>query len=1130
MAKRTKIELGTPTEDLPEWSVALDFVEEEKEEEVPAVTSQEQTATTTVRSTVAGGGSSALNSGFAAEFVLDGAISTPKQTTSGEFNDDFDMFGNSNEIIGGDFGSRIPTSNGVAANITITDNSDAILGDGISNIGANENTDGLLGGTPSSVGANENTNVLLGGAEATSIPMAGEMNAGVSSVAVEGEKVTSTPVVEVETPSVPTVEATIASPVMASEQNEEPAIQIIEDIPFDNSPVVTAPVVEPSVVETPVAEVPVAETPVAEVPVVETPMAEVPVMTAPVVEVPVVETPVAEVPVAEELVVTTPVVEVPVVETPVVEVPVAEVPVAEEPVVTTPVVEVPVVETPVVEVPQVVEPIGAFHSDIEEAITIPEESSVEQTIQSVEQILSENFVNKTSESSEDVDEVEERLTDLVNSMEDWEHSENALSEAATMLSNEEKALKDKEMKLTEDEKLQNLLDRLDISEGLSRMSATAQEDMADVIEQTEKNNDLEMEEPVEENTEEPVMEVEIPVEEPVEGNTEEPVMEVEIPVEEPVEENTEEPVMEVEIPVEEPVEGNTEEPVMEVAKQVENEASHSSFLSDFEISNDMFDMGYDYSDEPDYSDENIDLSAFRGSIKDAEEINAQLDKDIDVNVQDENNEKPDFDMSNLVAAALNDLSKRSSEESLEDDEESEENAPVLDLSETDSEDDEESEESAPVLDLSETDSEDDSNLDAAEELHAGEEVQSEAVLEEKKDLVAGEEVVPESTIEIKKELQVGPEPEQLASFDIKKELDVSPEPNTDGELEENVNLQAGEEPEAENMLANVAEIDVEAESVLEVEEDEADPDASVEFITQEDEAADLNENNLDVTDFSEEQAETTSDAELEFMVGDEVQNESTIEADAIETPSAAVGGDVEFVTDIPEVPTVSSLFTEEDNSEETEMTNDPIVESQTMPVEEVSQETTVDIVAQEEEFVMDTPQEEGLTENPTEDEPFKLVFEPAFPGAEKMMDLDFGSGGGDSLIIEDYVEVPTVAQVEENLKKQEKEKKRFRGRKARHQEMDGFAYSLDDLENPGPADESNDAKPEFVLNDSAKQRILAEEKRNAESIQSVPTVAALTEAVASATPVDPANALVIGQQVIHKEGKNKRTYFRLIYQ
>ncbi len=1100
MAKRTKIELGTPTEDLPEWSVALDFVEEEKEEEVPAVTSQEQTATTTVRSTVAGGGSSALNSGFAAEFVLDGAISTPKQTTSGEFNDDFDMFGNSNEIIGGDFGSRIPTSNGVAANITITDNSDAILGDGISNIGANENTDGLLGGTPSSVGANENTNVLLGGAEATSIPMAGEMNAGVSSVAVEGEKVTSTPVVEVETPSVPTVEATIASPVMASEQNEEPAIQIIEDIPFDNSPVVTAPVVEPSVVETPVAEVPVAETPVAEVPVVETPMAEVPVMTAPVVEVPVVETPVAEVPVAEELVVTTPVV------------------------------EVPVVETPVVEVPQVVEPIGAFHSDIEEAITIPEESSVEQTIQSVEQILSENFVNKTSESSEDVDEVEERLTDLVNSMEDWEHSENALSEAATMLSNEEKALKDKEMKLTEDEKLQNLLDRLDISEGLSRMSATAQEDMADVIEQTEKNNDLEMEEPVEENTEEPVMEVEIPVEEPVEGNTEEPVMEVEIPVEEPVEENTEEPVMEVEIPVEEPVEGNTEEPVMEVAKQVENEASHSSFLSDFEISNDMFDMGYDYSDEPDYSDENIDLSAFRGSIKDAEEINAQLDKDIDVNVQDENNEKPDFDMSNLVAAALNDLSKRSSEESLEDDEESEENAPVLDLSETDSEDDEESEESAPVLDLSETDSEDDSNLDAAEELHAGEEVQSEAVLEEKKDLVAGEEVVPESTIEIKKELQVGPEPEQLASFDIKKELDVSPEPNTDGELEENVNLQAGEEPEAENMLANVAEIDVEAESVLEVEEDEADPDASVEFITQEDEAADLNENNLDVTDFSEEQAETTSDAELEFMVGDEVQNESTIEADAIETPSAAVGGDVEFVTDIPEVPTVSSLFTEEDNSEETEMTNDPIVESQTMPVEEVSQETTVDIVAQEEEFVMDTPQEEGLTENPTEDEPFKLVFEPAFPGAEKMMDLDFGSGGGDSLIIEDYVEVPTVAQVEENLKKQEKEKKRFRGRKARHQEMDGFAYSLDDLENPGPADESNDAKPEFVLNDSAKQRILAEEKRNAESIQSVPTVAALTEAVASATPVDPANALVIGQQVIHKEGKNKRTYFRLIYQ
>ena len=627
----------------------------------------------------------------------------------------------------------------------------------------------------------------------------------------------------------------------------------------------------------------------------------------------------------------------------------------------------------------------------------------------------------------------------------------------------------------------------------------------------------------------PVVE-EPPVMEEIPAPTEEPEPETPAMEELVMEPIVETPVVE-EPPVMEEIPAPTEEPVNDKTEQ-------AGFLSDFEISNDMFDMGFDFSDEPDYSDENIDLSAFRGSIKDAEEINAQLDHNLNLDEQPENQSTTDFDMSNLVAAALNDLSKRNEEE-------------------------EEQQEDTPVLDLSI--SSDTSELEDAEELHAGEDVQTEDKLESQKELIAGEEEVPESTIELRQELQAGPEQEEMAEIEIRKELDVLPGPNTEASLDENESLQAGEKVVEDSVLANDEEIDVETENVLPVMEDnepqteslldnvveseidsdgtlevvveESDVEASVEFITKENE-----EDEESLSSFVESEENDGDNSEEMFIVGETMQEQ---EESSIVAPSAEIAGDVEFVTNLvaesepeenEEVPTASNLFKEETSISADEVALENVHESVQEPVAESVPEfaaTENSVVKPEiptqDDLGMQAEEEPVATEQVAEEQSFKMVFEPAFPGAERMMDVGGFDSGNGSLIIEDYVEVPTVAQVEEDLKKQEKEKKRFRGRKGRQQESEGFAYSLDDLENPGPVDEPHDKKPEFRLNESVKQRILAEEKKAAEA-KVVPTVSAVTESAATQTSLKPTGTLVIGQQVVHKEGKNKRTYFRLIYQ
>ncbi len=201
------------------------------------------------------------------------------------------------------------------------------------------------------------------------------------------------------------------------------------------------------------------------------------------------------------------------------------------------------------------------------------------------------------------DEVEEKLTHLVNSMNPWEQSENALSEAAAMLSEEGKTSATGVD--SEEKKLKDLFERLDISENLDRMNAVAQEDMADVIEQTQKDNEL---------------------------------------------------VDAIEVGIVEPADTVGKETESEAVFDLEPQKEENVSLGEIEITNDMFDMGYDlFEEEENYSDENIDLDLFKGSIEDADEFSSTENSlDLDM-VEHTGQNGVELDMSNLVEAAMSGL-------------------------------------------------------------------------------------------------------------------------------------------------------------------------------------------------------------------------------------------------------------------------------------------------------------------------------------------------------------------------------------------------------------------------------------------------------------------------------------------
>ncbi len=256
-----------------------------------------------------------------------------------------------------------------------------------------------------------------------------------------------------------------------------------------------------------------------------------------------------------------------------------------------------VIEEPAMELEQPLDHLSQMPEEKEEPAGVIEEPAVEPVLEVINEY-------KEEIPDQERDEVEEKLTHLANSVDPWEQSENALSEAAAMLSKEGKT---SAVGVDSEEKeLKDLFERLDISENLDRMNAIAQEDMADVIEQTQKDNEL-------------VEAIDVRTIEQADTISEEP------------------------------------EPEPVAAPQLQKEEPLSP--GELEITNDMFDMGYDLSDEEEnYSDENIDLDSFKGSIEDADEFSAS-ENSLDLDEAEHTGQNgAELDMSNLVAAAMSGLS------------------------------------------------------------------------------------------------------------------------------------------------------------------------------------------------------------------------------------------------------------------------------------------------------------------------------------------------------------------------------------------------------------------------------------------------------------------------------------------
>ncbi len=256
-----------------------------------------------------------------------------------------------------------------------------------------------------------------------------------------------------------------------------------------------------------------------------------------------------------------------------------------------------VIEEPAMELEQPLDHLSQMPEEKEEPAGVIEEPAVEPVLEVINEY-------KEEIPDQERDEVEEKLTHLANSVDPWEQSENALSEAAAMLSKEGKT---SAVGVDSEEKeLKDLFERLDISENLDRMNAIAQEDMADVIEQTQKDNEL-------------VEAIDVRTIEQADTISEEP------------------------------------EPEPVAAPQPQKEEPLSP--GELEITNDMFDMGYDLSDEEEnYSNENIDLDSFKGSIEDADEFSAS-ENSLDLDEAEHTGQNgAELDMSNLVAAAMSGLS------------------------------------------------------------------------------------------------------------------------------------------------------------------------------------------------------------------------------------------------------------------------------------------------------------------------------------------------------------------------------------------------------------------------------------------------------------------------------------------
>ena len=888
MSKRNKISLGTPTEELPEWTLSLDFTESQdtiKEEKKPESTiSSESTfsePSPQPAQPAVSGLSSGLSGGLNTEFVIGNDDSTSDDNSFSEPLPAQNNFATENVL---DFGGDTLSTQDMESITTLDISDDAEKADSILNIGQ-----------PEAQPAPEPVVEVVPEPEPQPVPE---------------------PIAEV----VPEPE-----PQPAPEPVPEPIVEVV-------------PEPEPQPAPEPEPE------PVAEV----TPEPEPQPTPEPVVEV---------VPEPEPQPTPEPIVEA---------VPEPEPQPAPE---------------PVVEVVPEPEPQPA-PEPIVEAVPEPEPQPAPEPVAEV--------------TPEPVD-VDSQLSDMANSIVSEENEEQILSTAADLLKNEQNSSRPEDIEIIDEmdhstsentDDVLALLKQLDVSENLQRMQSAAQEDIADVIEQTEVDNELETAVPVEN------LDALMP-EEPQESvnlSDLEPVIEEPVSVETPVQDSIPMENLDTLMP-EEPQESvnlSDLEPVIEEPK--ENQAEPV-----MEITNDMFDMGYDLDDEPQYSEENIDLSAFQGSIKDAEEINKPASDALDLDAA-EAGSTSSFDMSNLVAAAMNTLTHHEEENSLAaKNEETSENNSI-----------------------------------------------------EEPDGTSTAETVAEPE-------QPDPSKLEKATLDFSENDDESPDANLDfGEDEDetlsNLDFVVEEEPEEAN-LDFESDFEFDPDTNLDfTEEEEEDPDFNLDYKEDEDPFAETSSEFKEETpevSFEAEEPQSEPEAQLHFEQEPQLQPEvADYQFEAEPEPA------LDFEADLDTENAIESLIPPMDDTLSHQL-DEVMTESQGIIAAPTIDETDVENIASPPEPVEEVVEPEHTAvssdtepeapEPAQEEVPFTLHFEPVNPDqgssfAEEMNDFDDVS----SLIIEDYNEVPTVSSLEKDLKKQEKEKKKNRKKNAKKKD-EGFSLSLDEM-------------------------------------------------------------------------------------
>ena len=500
------------------------------------------------------------------------------------------------------------------------------------------------------------------------------------------------------------------------------------------------------------------------------------------------------------------------------------------------------------------------------------------------------------------------------------------------------------------------------------------------------------------------------------------------------------------------IEENIIEPTEEKAETSETVSSESLELQNqvdskeepiMEITNDMFDIGYDLDDEPQYSDENIDLSAFRGSIKDAEEINKVQSDALDLDAAEAGSSTTDIDMSNLVAAAMNTLVHHEEEVESEEAETEEAEAEEAEAEKVIQVDPSKLEKA--TLDFSENDDESpDSTLDFGEEED-----------EELSNLdFSDEEENNEANLDYDGQNEFNPE----ANLDFTEEEQEDSNSNLDYRAETDNYRAVTEITESPEVEPQDSEETVDAESVV-PEEESMEPEV---FVPEEESV----EPEVFVPEEESVEPETFVPAEEESVEPDAfvpAEEETSVELDA-------------FVPAEEEPVEVDAFVPEEDESSLEEAIQNlipPMDDSLSHQLDEVITDTQNEAIetTDEEDTPAEHPEEptdaipeinashEEEETSPENEVPFTLHFEPVNPEqnsslTEEMNDFDDLS----SLIIEDYNEVPTVSNLEKELKKQEKEKRKNRKKNAKKKKEEGFALSLEDVDSENSTEDSEKFK------------------------------------------------------------------------